>query len=71
MNCCTNRCGHCGRCESEPRHSTDRAWFPCDYTPCGNAIGPQTGSVSVANQGIYCSHKCASAAKAELRRKAS
>lgn len=58
MNCCTEACGHCGRCTpaSDRHDAPDRHPHPptCDH--CGTTFG--SGGVSVAGLGTFCGYKC-------------
>jgi hypothetical protein len=63
MNCCTARCGWCGRCETDERQDLPTL-FTCDWCQC-DAFRP----LSLAGVGIACSRDCMDklAAKHEQR----
>jgi hypothetical protein len=55
VNCCTERCGWCGRCDDGLSNRPEPAHGPlCDY--CGTTFG--SGGVSVAGLGTFCGYKC-------------
>ena len=57
MNCCTSRCGFCGRCDDGLREGDD-PWRSSVCHTCGGTIG-LTGTISTAAVGVFCSFKCA------------
>jgi hypothetical protein len=63
MNCCSARCGHCGRCDDEPRQESEPLPF-CDN--CGRDC---IRALSLAGVGVACSRDCLNklAAKHEQR----
>lgn len=60
FNVCSARCGHCGRCDNDPR--VDEAVVAergCDI--CGNSV-----RLTIAGVGSFCGQSCASRRTPEL-----
>jgi hypothetical protein len=56
VNCCTARCGWCGRCEDALLESPPFEVDACDR--CGKTLGLLTGKISLQGVGIACSRRC-------------
>jgi len=58
MNCCSTRCGHCGRCDDGLREG-ENPWLVEQCDICHTLLDSFTGRVTIANMGQFCSRTCA------------
>ena len=58
MNCCTERCGFCGRCDDGVQESNPEP----EHLFCDNCGRDVYSAVVLAGVGVFCGHSCATLA---------